>query len=222
MCTCQHLSRRNMLIAMVVSGLPLPALADDATQVIGGSITENGDRVTKVTRKKFTLKSGAEGGVIQQRGQLFYLDPATEAEFFREDTGLIGSVVIKAGGVLSAFGPSSGSGARIITPNAVGSIRGTTTYFAWQEAEQRTYVCCCYGGVDLENGKGGGENLRTSYHTAVVLPSGGGVETAPYSVPLNHYDDDIVKLEEKAGRSPRWQLPDGKMHFFAPRPVPLT
>ena len=203
--------------------MPHQVLAqNDAVGVIGGDVSVQKQTDIGTGRQKFKLDIGASGGVVNTKDQIFYLDPETEAEFFSEDDGLVSNIVLKAGGVLSLFGEKSGQGVEIKTFNAVGAIRGTTTYFAWQAQENRTYVCCCYGGVDLSNGQGGQKTLNTTYHTAVILPASGGVESAPYDKPLSHYDDDIVALERKAGRKPRWQLPNGQLNFFAPRPVPLT
>ena len=203
--------------------MPHQVLAqNDAVGVIGGDVSIQKQTDIGTGRQKFKLDIGASGGVVNTKDQIFYLDPETEAEFFSEDDGLVSNIVLKAGGVLSLFGEKSGQGVEIKTFNAVGAIRGTTTYFAWQAQENRTYVCCCYGGVDLSNGQGGQKTLNTTYHTAVILPASGGVESAPYDKPLSHYDDDIVALERKAGRKPRWQLPNGQLNFFAPRPVPLT
>lgn len=227
MCQCPNHDRRNLLLGMGaavgMSALPHLALADqNSTTVLGGTVSLDGNVTESVTRKTFTLKSGTGGGVIKNRDQIFYLDPETEASFSRSDTGMINNIIIATGGILSVLGPSKDRNIRINTPNAFGAIRGTTTYFGWQAAEERSYVCCCYGGVDLENNAGGSESLRTSYHNAVILPKSGGVAAAPYDRPLNHYDDDILALETLAGRKPRWQLPDDKVHFFAPVPAPVS
>ena len=160
------------------------------------------------------------GAVARSRDQLFYMDEGTDAEFETDADGRITAISVVKGGILSLFGPKTGKGTRIISANASASIRGTTTYFAWQEEHKRTYVCCCYGHLDLENNDGGGITLQTTYHNAVILPPGGGTQPAPYDAPLDHYDDDIAALEAHAGREPRWVLPGGKMNFFAPRSAP--
>ena len=224
MCICSHVNRRSILFGMAGAFLlPHQVLAqNNGVNIIGGAVNIQKQSDAGTGRQKFKLDSGVLGGVVKTKDQVFYLDPETEADFYRDDDGLVSNIVLKAGGVLSLFGEKSGQGVEIKTFNAVGAIRGTTTYFAWQAQENRTYVCCCYGGVELSNGKGGGKSLNTSYHTAVILPASGGVEAAPYDKPLNHYDDDIMALEQKAGRKPRWQLPNGQLNFFAPKPVPLT
>ena len=48
-----------------------------------------------------------------------------------------------------------------------------------------------------------GITLQTTYHNAVILPSGGGTQPAPYDAKLDHYDDDIAALGAHAGREPR-------------------
>ena len=224
MCGCLHVSRRNLILAgMATFAIPQAVFAQsDQVEVIGGSVSVDGAKRQKFDASQFKVDIGNDGGVIRARDQIFYLDPETEAEFYRGESGLVAEIVIRTGGVLSLFGKQSGAGVNIKTTNAVGAIRGTTTYIAWQSDEARTYVCCCYGGVDLSNNGGGGKNLDTTYHTAVILPAGGGVEAAPYDKPLDHYDDDIVALEKEAGREPRWQLPNGQLNFFAPVAVPLN
>lgn len=219
---CLHPNRRMLLAQLTASGamlLPGIAMAETETVILGGEVTSDGAPVRRISRQRFQLKAGPAGAVIRQRRQVFYLDPETEAEFSRDDAS--STVVLAAGGLLSVLGPLAGGTTRIITPNAVGAIRGTTTYIAWQAKEQRSYACCCYGGVDLVNSRGGSQALRTDYHQAVILPESGGIEPAPYPAPLNHFDDDIAALEGLAGRQPRWQLPGGEMQFFAPRPLPL-
>ena len=208
---------------MVLTPAYLRAEVDssDAVNVIGGDVKINGENAVSTSSKIFTLKSGQHGGVVRARDQIFYLDPEAEAQFYKTDNGLIGQVVIKTGGVLSLFGPDQGQNTVIKTPNAVGAIRGTTTYFAWQQERSQTYVCCCYGGLDLTYGSGDTVALRTDYHQAVVLPIDGEIAPAPYPGPINHYDNDIAMLEKIAGRQPRWKLPHGRHNYIAPRPVPI-
>lgn len=224
MCTCFLPTRRRFLLGIAgMAVLPSFTFADqDDAKVIGGQIQIDGKTSTSTSSPRFTLSAGALGGVVQSQDQIFSLDPETEAEFYKKDDGFVSQVVIKTGGLLSLFGPKSGKETVIKTPNAVGAIRGTTTYFAWQAKEQRSYVCCCYGGVDLANDGGGVREMRTKYHQGVILPMNGGIKSAPYDKPLAHYDDDIIALEEQAGRTPRWTLPNGQINFIAPRPAPLT
>lgn len=211
----------SILFATTALTSPRQAFSEASDGVISGTARINGKPQPIGDLKSFRVQTGAGKAVIKTKNDIFYLDPETEAEFERADDGAVSNIKIAAGGLLSVFDPNRSQRAAIRTPNATGSIRGTGTYFAYQADEKRTYVCCCYGGVDLANDAGGNQEMRTSYHTAVVLPAGGGIEAAPYSVPLNHYDDDLVTLERQVGREPRWQLPDDKLHFIAPETLAL-
>lgn len=214
-------SGATMLLASTALVMPWQAFAEAPDGIIAGPARINGKLQPVGKLKRFTVKTGSKKAVLKSKNDIFYLDPETEAEFERDEAGVVTDIAISAGGLLSLFDPKRSQRASLKTPNATGSIRGTATYFAYQAAEERSYVCCCYGGVDLVNNAGGDKKMRTNYHTAVVLPKDGGVESAPYSVPLNHYDDDLATLEAAVGRSPRWQLPDEKMHFYAPEKLTL-
>ena len=156
MCICSQQNRRSILMGMAGAVLmPHQVFAqNDTVSAIGGAVNIQRQSDAGTGQEKFKLDIGALGGVVKAKDQVFYLDPETEAEFYSNDDGLVSNIVLKAGGVLSLFGEKSGQGVEIKTFNAVGAIRGTTTYFAWQAQENRTYVCCCYGGVDLSNGRG--------------------------------------------------------------------
>ena len=57
---------------------------------------------------------------------------------------------------------------------------------------------------------------KTTYHEARVITENGTIDAAPYQVPLNHYDNSLVRLEAVVGRTPRWILPNGKLNFISP------
>lgn len=224
---CGHnFSRRQMVklagaSSFLMAGLALPVLAEtQQLRLEGGRLQLKRSADGKIIRPGERVVAGAGGAVVRSRDQLFYMDEGTDAAFDTDRNGRMTAISVVTGGILSLFGPKTGQGTRITSANASATIRGTTTYFAWQEEHQRTYVCCCYGHLDLENNDGGGITLETSYHNAVILPPGGGAKPAPYDAPLDHYDDDIAALESHAGRQPRWMLPGGKMNFFAPRAAP--
>lgn len=220
-CSRRHFTGLVGTAALATLAPAFPVLAETSNITLaGGRLSVKRGTDGKIIRPGDKVVAGAGGAVLRSRDQLFYLDEGTNAAFDTDANGRITTISVVKGGILSLFGPKSGKGTKILSANASASIRGTTTYFAWQEDQQRTYVCCCYGRVDLENGDGGGILLDTTYHNAVILPPGGGAQPAPYDAPLDHYDDDIAALEARAGREPRWVLPGGRMNFFAPRPAP--
>ena len=220
-CSRRHLVKMASASGLLLATPTLPVFAEaPKLRLEGGRLQLKRSADGKIIRPGERVLTGAGGAVLRSRDQLFYLDEGTDAEFDIDQDGRITTISVVTGGILSLFGPKTGKGTKITSANASASIRGTTTYFKWQEDHQRTYVCCCYGHLDLENNDGGGTTLETTYHNAVILPPGGGTEPAPYDAPLDHYDDDIAALEAHVERAPRWVLPGGKMNFFAPRPAP--
>ena len=224
---CVHsFSRRQAIRRLVASSLVLAAptlpVVAQASQITleGGLLKLKRSTDGKVIYPGERVVVGTGGAVIRSRNQIFYMDDGTEAEFAVDADGRIKKIFVFAGGLLSLFGGENGRGTKIVSANASAAIGGTTTYCSWQNESQRTYDCCCYGHLEVENDKGCNLKLETTYHNAFVLPLGGGVQPAPYERPLDHYDDDIAFLEAHVGRQPRWILPTGKMNFFAPRPAP--
>ena len=115
---------------------------------------------------------------------------------------LTGSLRLVTGKLLSVFGRGSRS---ITTPTATIGIRGTGIYI---EAEaERTYVCTCYGLVDLQasNMPEARETVMTTHHDAPRYIYAHGempikmIEPAPV---INHTDAELIMLEALVGRKP--------------------
>jgi len=115
---------------------------------------------------------------------------------------LAGSLRLVTGKLLSVFGRGS---RRIATPTATIGIRGTGIYI---EAEaERTYVCTCYGLVDLQasNMPEARETVSTTHHDAPRYIYARGempikmIEQAPV---VNHTDAELIMLEALVGRKP--------------------
>jgi hypothetical protein len=115
---------------------------------------------------------------------------------------LIGSLRLITGKLLSVFGRGQRS---ITTPTAAVGIRGTGIYIE-VEAE-RTYVCTCYGVVDLQAGNmpAARETVSTTHHDAPRYIYARGdmpikmIEVAPV---INHSDAELIMLEALVGRVP--------------------
>jgi len=174
-------------------------------------------RLLKATPKRLVIKTGNEQAAVKVGANAFLLQKNTDVEINTDEGGLIRLVKVATGGLHSAFDPAQ-LGSRIVsTEHASLSIRGTAHYCEVIPGKDMTYTCCCYGGVDVKaHGSDEVVEQRTTYHEARVVTAKGSVEAAPYNVPLNHYDDTLPHLEASVGRKPRWQLPDGKMHFTTP------
>ncbi len=127
---------------------------------------------------------------------------------------LINTLRLVTGKLLSVFGKTKH---RINTPNTTIGIRGTGVY---TEAEpDQTYVCTCYGVVDLsaDNDKSSTETITSIHHDAprYILSnesSGRNIREAPF---INHTDLELQVIEELVGREPPFTMAGGG--YSAPR-----
>lgn len=91
----------------------------------------------------------------------------------------------------------------IVTPTAILGIRGTGIYI---EAETgQTYVCTCYGTVDIEakSDPDVRETVRTSHHDAPRFVYDFENEPLIVEAPVfNHTDMELIHLEAFVGREP--------------------
>lgn len=127
---------------------------------------------------------------------------------------IINTLRLVTGKLLSVFGKTKH---RIHTPNATIGIRGTGIY---TEADpEQTYVCTCYGVVDLfaDNDKESTEVITSSHHDAprYILSNeskGKNIREAPF---INHTDQELQLIEELVGRAPPFTMAGGG--YSAPR-----
>lgn len=121
---------------------------------------------------------------------------------------LINTLRLVTGKLLSVFGKTRH---RMQTPNATIGIRGTGIYV---EAEpEQSYVCTCYGVVDLfankdENSR---ETITSEHHDAprYILSNeskGKNIRSAPF---INHTDLELQIIEELVGRTPPFSMAGG-------------
>ncbi|PCJ88051.1 MAG: hypothetical protein COA54_04630 [Thiotrichaceae bacterium] len=127
---------------------------------------------------------------------------------------LVNTLRLVTGKLLSVFGKTKH---RIKTPNATIGIRGTGVY---TEAEpEQTYICTCYGVVDLsaDNDKDSTETIVSQHHDAprYILSneaSGRNIREAPF---INHTDLELQVIEGLVGREPPFTMAGGG--YSAPR-----
>lgn len=127
---------------------------------------------------------------------------------------LVNTLRLVTGKLLSVFGKTKH---QIKTPNATIGIRGTGVY---TEAEpEQTYVCTCYGVVDLaaDNDKHSTETITSHHHDAprYILSNesnGRNIREAPF---INHTDLELQVIEELVGREPPFTMAGGG--YSAPR-----
>jgi hypothetical protein len=123
-----------------------------------------------------------------------------------EVSGSVGAQVatglrIVTGAVLSVFSP--GQPKRIVTQTATIGVRGTAVYVEAQS--DKTYVCTCYGTVDLEAAQdpASRETVRTMHHDQPRYIMAKGAPQMIMGAPVvNHTDAELIFLESLVGRRP--------------------
>lgn len=207
--------RREVIVflgALALAGKPSVA-QDNGVEIMGGTAN-----VKKWGNGKFNVTSGEGQAALRLGKNAFLLNANTQVDFEVEpENRFFRAASVVMGGMHGVFDPDQTGDREIRTQHATIGIRGTAMYVEVQGDENRTYSCCCYGGIDITNVASGARfEQRTSYHEARITTADGTIEPAPYDRPLNHYDDSLVALENMVSRQPRWNLPDGKMQFLTP------
>lgn len=215
-------SRRRFLEKMLAAGLYsasaggvlLPAAATAMGKIpeelpdgksiyrLTGNATVNG----KVASEGTVIKPGDEVQTGDNSELVFVVDK--DAFILRENSQLIiqgsGKSVdllnLVKGKILSVFGKKKH---RILTTTVTVGIRGTGIYV--ESKPDVSYVCTCYGVVDIESTKDeqSKETIRSSHHDApryILADANRGkkIETAPFK---NHTDMELMLIETLVGRS---------------------
>lgn len=172
--------------------------ANEETLITGEDIVETGRRshvVFVVGKDAFVLRSNSR---LELSGSGM----------------VVNTLRLVTGKLLSVFGKSKHT---IKTPNATIGIRGTGVY---TEAEpDQSYVCTCYGVVDLyaDNDKNSTETITSQHHDApryILSNEGRGrnIREAPF---INHTDQELQVIESLVGREPPFTMAGGG--YSAPR-----
>jgi hypothetical protein len=179
---------------VTVSGKP----ANENTVISGSDVVVTGRRshvVFAVGKDAFVLRSNSQ---LELSGSGM----------------LVNTLRLVTGKLLSVFGKTKH---QMKTANATIGIRGTGVY---TEAEpDQTYICTCYGVVDLysDNDKQSSETITSIHHDAprYILSneaSGRNIREAPF---INHTDLELQVIEELVGRTPPFTMAGGG--YSAPR-----
>ena len=215
-------SRRNYLKQLAALGLLGPAgisgLIQDAlakgdlpaiagVNTLSGSATVNGQAAKVGTAvKPGDTVATAKGSyaVIVVGKDAFMLRDNTRVVFEqdKEKPGVLQSVLIATGKVLSVFDKRAEKGVGIRSPNATIGIRGTGCYIEIHDG--RTYFCLCYGEAAIDGaGMAQTKVIKTTHHESPVwLDDRGGVMKVENAGFVNHNDDELIMLEKLTGREP--------------------
>jgi hypothetical protein len=164
----------------------------DGNAASAGTVVKPGDSVVTAPGGLAVFVVGKDAFLLRESSEL--LTAGSRA--------LITSMRLVTGKLLSVFGRGR---CTITTPTATIGIRGTGIYI--EVEPERTYVCTCYGVVDLQarNMPAARETVRTIHHDAPRYIYAHGampikmIEVAPV---VNHSDAELIMLEALVGREP--------------------
>ena len=221
--------RRRLLLRALATGLLAGAAAGPQTAGAGlfgdrpkqlppgrsiyrleGRVLVNGVQATLETRINATdvVETGSDGSIVFVVGQDAMLMRNNSKLVLTPEMGkqtLVQSAVanmrLLAGGLLSVFAKRRHT---IETPSVVIGVRGTGVYIETNPAE--TYLCTCYGIVDLTAvaDKTSRETIAATHHDKPRYISASGsagkhIRHAPF---INHTDQELMLIEEIVGRTP--------------------
>lgn len=232
--------RRRLLLQALASGLlaasPAPqALAglfgDRPKQLppgrsiykLEGRVLVNGIQATLETQIGATdvVETGSDGSIVFVVGQdamlmrnnsKLVLTPQMGKQTITQN--VVNNMRLLAGQLLTVFAKRRHS---IETPTVVIGVRGTGVYL--ETNPQETYLCTCYGVVDIAatTDKTSRETIESKHHDKprYIVASGSKgkhIRSAPFK---NHTDQELMLIEEIVGRTPPFVFPGNE--YSAPR-----
>lgn len=156
-----------------------------------------GDAISTGPGTRLTFVIGSDAFHVRQNSQL-QVEPGSSAS-------VVGVLRLLTGAVVSVWG--KGPERKIITSTLTAGIRGTGVYAeVFPEQDNRSYLCTCYGVVDLE-ASSERTLVQAEYHNAFWVdasPRNGRVLTpAPL---LNHTDEELEYLAQLVNQRTTWQI----------------
>ena len=160
-----------------------------------GTPVKPGDRVATSSGSYAVVVVGKDAYLLRDRTTVIF-------EESKSNPGLLDSVLIATGKVLSVFNKRGDKGVSIKLPNATVGIRGTGCYIEIQEG--RSYFCLCYGEASIDGpGMPNAAVIKTTHHeNPVWLSDRGGIMKVEKAGFVNHNDDELIMLEKLNGREP--------------------
>ncbi len=211
--TLKQLAALGLLGPAGISGFIQEALAKGDSPVVSGiqsltgSATINGRdaKVGSAVNPGDKVATGKDSLAVVVVGKDAYLlRDGTNVTFeqSKSSPGVLETVLISTGKVLSVFAKRTDGGVRVRAANATIGIRGTGCYIEVQEA--RTYFCLCYGEAAIDGvGMAQSKIIKTTHHESPVwLDDRGGVMKVENAGFVNHNDNELIMLEKLCGREP--------------------
>ena len=165
-------------------------LANEKTHIGNNAIIETRDSSYVI------FAVGVDAFVLRSNGKLMIKG--------KQESSIISSMRLIGGKLLSVFGRRSDKQKlKLTTTNVTIGIRGTGVYV--ESEPERSYVCTCYGSVDLNSNqdKESFEKIDAEHHDMprYILANamkGKAIVSAPM---INHSDDELAIIEALVGRS---------------------
>jgi hypothetical protein len=195
-------SRRDVLKGATALFLVRDALAagdvEKGIYRVRGDVRVNGEPAKRGAeiRAGDTIGTGRDAELVFVAGHDAFLVRGNSSVTFGAD-----ALRVVTGALLSVF--ASGQDKRIRTPTATIGIRGTGVYVEAEEG--RTYVCTCYGEVELAavDDPSSRETVRTSHHEQPrYIMARGSPQMLIRAPVINHTDAELILLESLVGRQP--------------------
>jgi len=214
---------RNTARAGLFGDRPAPLPPGRSIYKLEGRVLVNGAPASLETRISVTdvIETGSDGSIIfvvgtdsmlMRNNSKLVLTPETATKSVTES--VIGNMRLLAGQLLSVFAKRRHA---IETPSVVIGVRGTGVYLEVNPEE--TYLCTCYGVVDLTaaTDKTSRETIEATHHDkpryiAAAGATGKRIRPAPM---INHTDQELMLIEEIVGRAPPFVFPGDD--YSAPR-----
>lgn len=208
-------SRRSVLKGAAGAGLAInlgwvgQLLAADriarGVRTVTGEVTVNGTSATEgmAVRAGDSVVTGPNGDVVFVVGRdAFMIRPSSQVELLRQgNSSVLTGLRILSGRILSVFSP--GQKRLIQAETATIGIRGTAVYI--ESAPDKTYVCTCYGTVQIasRSDPSARETVRTKHHDQPRYVMASGAPQMIMGAPVeNHTDAELILLEGLVGRKP--------------------
>ncbi len=173
-------------------------VAVNGTPAQVGSIVFPGDIITTGSASLGVFVIGKDAFLVRENSRIELAgEKAGQGPGARS---IVKTIKVAAGKVLSVFGSG---GKRIETVTAIAGTRGTGMYL--ESDPEVTYLCLCYGGIDLDAKDFPGERrvFDTKHHEQPYYILGAGAKRAFLKAPMmNHTDDELTMLETLVGRKP--------------------
>lgn len=210
-------------IAGLFGNRPNPLPPGRSIYKLEGRVLVNNVLATLETRigASDVVETGSDGSIVFVVGQdamlmrsnsKLILTPEMGKQSFTQS--VVGNMRLLAGQLLTVFAKRRHT---IETPTVVIGVRGTGVYL--ETNPQETYLCTCYGIVDLTaaSDQTSRETIESKHHDKPRYISASGangkrIRSAPFK---NHTDQELMVIEEIVGRTPPFVFPADD--YSAPR-----